>query len=167
MTTNKFVARKGLIALDDSEISGSLSVSGSIYGEGSNITGVVSSSYAITASYAENAGGSGGIAWLVATSSLTASVDTGYLINSESVLSLYLPTSSSVGSVIRAVGVGSGGWEISQGGSQQVHFGILSTITGSAGSLASTHQRDAVEIVCVAENVEWQVISSVGSIEVT
>lgn len=39
-------------------ISGSFS--GSFQGDGSGLTGLVSASYAVTASYAENAGGGGG-----------------------------------------------------------------------------------------------------------
>jgi hypothetical protein len=57
---NEFIARKGIISRADSQITGSLNVSTTVTasgfsGDGSNITGVVSSSYASTASYVETA----------------------------------------------------------------------------------------------------------------
>ena len=68
---NEFIIKNGFHSKGNSEITGSLTVSTSItasgnisasafIGDGSQLTGIVSSSYALTASYAENAGGGAG-----------------------------------------------------------------------------------------------------------
>ena len=58
---NEFVARNGLIALDNSSITGSLSVSGSIVASGGVTASLFgTASFAITASYALSGPGGGG-----------------------------------------------------------------------------------------------------------
>jgi hypothetical protein len=60
---NEFIIRNGFQSRGDSQITGSLDVTGgvtgsytgSFTGDGSGLTGIVSSSYAVTASYADNA----------------------------------------------------------------------------------------------------------------
>ena len=62
---NEFIIRNGFQSRGDSQITGSLDVTGgvtgsytgSFTGDGSGLTGIVSSSYAVTASYALNGGG--------------------------------------------------------------------------------------------------------------
>lgn len=93
-------------------------------------------------------------------------VDTSYRVNNASLCTLTLPTTAAVDTMIRVVGVGAGGWRIAQNASQQIHFGNLSSTAGVSGRLDSTHRRDVVELLCVTANLEWQVISSIGNIDV-
>jgi hypothetical protein len=62
--------------------------------------------------------------------------------------------------------MGAGGWTITQGAGQQVHFGNKDTTSGAGGSLASVHIRDAAELICCVADVEFNVISSVGNITI-
>lgn len=93
-------------------------------------------------------------------------VNTRYGANNASRVSLSLPTASIVGDALLLVGMGTGGWRLSQGASQQVHFGDLSTTFGSSGRLDSTHQKDAIELVCTKANQEWTVVKAQGNLDV-
>jgi hypothetical protein len=109
---NEFVARNGLIALDNSIVTGSLTVTNGITGSlsGSHVgdtTGtaswaqnVISSSYALTASFALNAGTSTATGDKITTGSVTASVDINgdtFRIISGSSTFLYVSSSGRVG----------------------------------------------------------------------
>ena len=111
---------------------------------------------------------SGGISWNVITSDLNPMVvDNGYICNKAGLLSVTLPSTSSTGSVLRVTGMNTdAGWKIVQGAGQQIHFGDVSTTSGAGGYLASTLKRDSVELVCVVADTEWNVISSLGNIEI-
>lgn len=112
-----------------------------------------------------NAGG--GITWNEITgTSQTASVDNGYIANNAGLVTVTIPTTAAVGSVVRVAGVGAGGWKIAQNASEIIHFGNLASTTGTGGYIASTNRYDAVELVCVVADTEWAVISSVGNITV-
>jgi hypothetical protein len=107
----------------------------------------------------------GGVSnWSALSASGTASANIGYILDSNSNLSINLPFTASVGDVIKIVGIGSGGWTLKQITGQVVHFGVVNTTSGSGGSLASTHTADALELICVVLNSEWNVSSSVGNI---
>lgn len=108
-----------------------------------------------------------GLSWTEVTgTSQSMAVDTGYLANNAALVTLTLPTTAAVGKVVRVSGVGAGGWKIAQNASEIIHFGNTDTTTGTGGYLQSTHRRDAVELVCVVADTEWNVISSVGNITV-
>lgn len=89
-----------------------------------------------------------------------------YIVNNAALVTLTLPSACAVGKVIRLTGVGAGGWKITQNTDQKIHLGDTSTTTGTGGSISSTHQRDAIELVCVVEDEEFNVISSLGSLDV-
>lgn len=119
--------------------------------------------------YSLTTGGSGGtgITWNEVTgTSASAAVNNGYIANNAGLVTITIPTTAAVGDIVRVVGKGAGGWLIAQNASEIIHFGNLDTTTGAGGSLASTHRRDAVELVCVVANTEWNVISSHGNITV-
>lgn len=111
-------------------------------------------------------GSGGGITWSIITADQSAVVDNGYICNKGTLLTLTLPTTSAVNTVIRVAGMNAGLWKIAQNASQKIHFGNVTTTTGTGGSLASVHARDAVELICVVADLEWNVISSVGNITV-
>lgn len=115
-----------------------------------------------------NAAPSGGVFWTEVTgTSQTAVVGNAYITNNVGLVTVTLPTTAAVGSVIRIVGKGTGGWKVAQNLLEIIHFGSSDTTIGTGGSLASTHRRDVVELVCVVADNEWSVISSVGNITVT
>jgi len=106
------------------------------------------------------------LAFSVITADQTAAINTGYIANKGTLLTLTLPTTAAVGSVIRVSGMNAGLWKIAQNASGIIHFGKTDTTTGVGGYISSTLARDAVELVCVVANNEWNVISSVGNITI-
>lgn len=109
----------------------------------------------------------GGLSWVVeTTTSRSAAVNEGVICNNASLVTVTLPDTAAVGDKLRVTGIGAGGWLIAQNASELIHFGNTVTTTGAGGSLASTDDNDAVELVCVVANTEWLVLSSVGNITV-
>lgn len=98
--------------------------------------------------------------------SQTASVNSGYIANNAALVTITLPTTAPIGSVVKVSGKGTGGWLIAQNTGETIHFGNVNTTTGTGGSLASTNRYDAVELVCITSDNDWVVASSVGNITV-
>ncbi len=110
---------------------------------------------------------SGGLSWSEVTgTSQAGAVNTGYILNNAGLVTLTLPTTAALGSVIKVAGKGAGGWKIAQNASEVIHFGDTNTTTGTGGSLESTNRYDSVELLCTVADTEWTVISSVGNITV-
>jgi len=128
---------------------------------------IVPSQSAVKA-YVDASAGSGGsgITWTIVTADATMAIDNGYIANKGTLLSMALPATSVTGKPIRISGMNAGLWKITQAAGQVIHFGDVSTTTGTGGYIASTLMRDAVELVCVVADTEWNVISSVGNITV-
>ncbi len=128
---------------------------------GSNVTitpGVNSISIA-------SSGGSAGLSWEEVTGvTQSIEINMGYILNNATLVTATLPLEASVGSVIRLVGKGSGGWLLAQNAGQIVHFGDVDTTLGATGSIASTETRDAIEILCTTANTDFTVLSSQGAI---
>jgi len=93
-----------------------------------------------------------------------ASINTAYVTNNVAQVTVTLPSTAAFGSVIKIVGKGTGGWRLAQNAGQVIYFGESNTTTGATGYIASTHQRDCVEVTCIGANTIWQVVSSVGNI---
>lgn len=109
----------------------------------------------------------GGIVWNVVTGTTAAMViDNGYIGNNAAGVTFTFPATAVVGSIFRVTGL-QASWTIAQNAGQTVYFGNDATSTGAGGSLASTHARDAIEIVCVVADTDFQVLSSIGNITVT
>lgn len=112
-------------------------------------------------------GGGAGITWSEVTSTSQAmAVDHGYITNNGALVTCTLPSVSALGKVFRISGKGTGGWLLAQNASQTIHFGSVDTATGTGGSLASSATRDAIELVCVTANTDFNVISSIGNITI-
>jgi hypothetical protein len=112
--------------------------------------------------------GGGAESWdTVSGTTQTAAVNKGYLANNAARVTITLPATASIGAVIRVTGAGAGGWKVAQLAGQQIHFGNVSTIVGTGGSLQSTAVRDSVKLSCIVANTTWNVVASVGSITVT
>ncbi len=90
----------------------------------------------------------------------------GYIANNVGLVTFTLPATATVGDVFRISGKGAGGWLIAQNASGQIHFGNTDTTSGVTGSIASTHRRDAIELVCCVANNEYNAVSSVGVLTV-
>lgn len=106
-------------------------------------------------------GGTGGIgSWVDVTGASQMMVDnTGYTANNAGLVTLTLPVTAIYGTVQRVVGKGAGGWLIAQPAGVQIHYGNQSTTIGVAGSIASTQQYDAIELLCTVANSKWTVIN--------
>lgn len=110
--------------------------------------------------------GAAGFTWVdQATSSVTMAVNTGYVIdNGASLVTATLPATAAEGSIFRVAGFSAGGWKVGQAASQLIHFGNVTTTTGTGGSLASSNQYDQVELLCVVANTTFVVLSAVGNL---
>lgn len=130
-------------------------------------TGAGDNDKLVTQGYVDDAGGGGGITWNEVTGTTqSAAVDNGYITNNASLVTVTLPDTATLGSVVRISGSGAGGWKVAQNAGETIHFGNTDTTTGAGGSLASTNRYDAVELVCITADTDWVVISSVGNITI-
>jgi hypothetical protein len=99
--------------------------------------------------------------------SQSMAINNGYIANNAGLVTLTLPATAAIGSRVKLTGVGAGGWSVAQNAGQTIYFGNTTSTTGATGSIASTHQRDSVELVCVAADTDWNVVSSIGVITIT
>lgn len=109
-----------------------------------------------------------GLTWNDITSgSATMVPNNGYLADFGTLVTLTLPVTAAQFTVIRVQGNAVGGWLIAQNIGQTINFSSTPTTTGTGGSLASTNQYDAVELICVVANTTWNVMSAVGNLTVS
>jgi hypothetical protein len=110
----------------------------------------------------------GGLAWTVVTGTTqAAAVNNGYFANNAGTVTVTLPATAAVGTVVAVAGMNNAtGWVIAQNAGQQVFIGASSTTIGVAGSLASTQTHDSVYLVCNVANTSWIVTNVVGNITV-
>ncbi len=102
------------------------------------------------------AAGTAGFGWTEVTGTSQAmAVNTGYVANNGSLVTLSLPTTSAFGDVVAVTGKGAGGFSITQGSGQQIHLGSSATTLGAGGSLSSTNQWDSIKLVCIVANTIW------------
>lgn len=150
ITSSVLAAGQILIGTTASDPSAAL-----ITGSG-NIT-VTSSTGAINIS----ATGSASFAWNAqATTPQTAAVNNGYIITDASIVTITLPVTAPVGSVVAVVGNGAGGWILAPGAGQTIKLGSQSAST----SIASTNQFDCIEVICVVANTTWVTRSAFGNL---
>lgn len=95
---------------------------------------------------------------VVTTTSQAMAINSGYISNNAGLVTLTLPATAAVGSIVEVQGLGAGGWQIAQNASQLIHFGSVVTTTGTAGFLASTNQYDSITLLCVVANTTWTVL---------
>ncbi len=93
-----------------------------------------------------------------------APANASYIANNAGLVTVTLPATASVGSRVRVIGLGAGGWRVAQDASQLIHKSGTATTTGTGGSLSSSNRYNAVELVCVVANTEWDVVSSEGTL---
>lgn len=108
-----------------------------------------------------------GITWnTVSGTTQTAAVSNGYIANNAGLVTITLPTTAAVGSIIEVTGQGAGGWKLGQPASVLVNFGSITTTTGTGGSIASTNTFDSLRIVCIVANTTWNVLSAQGNLTI-
>lgn len=94
-------------------------------------------------------------------------VDNGYIMNNAGLVTGTLPTTAAVGSVIKVVGKGAGGWLIAQNAGESIRWDEATvTTTGVGGSLASSDDHDFIEIVCTTADTVWTVMAVKGNITI-
>lgn len=92
---------------------------------------------------------------VVTTTPIQMEGNTGYIVDSASIVSLILPELSEIGTIISVSGFGAGGWIINQGEDQSIIIGNMTSTVGVSGSVASTYQSDSLRLLCVEENLTW------------
>lgn len=108
-----------------------------------------------------------GVSWTDVTgTSASMAVNNGYIADNAGLVTLTLPTTAALGSVLYITGKGAGGWKIAQNASQLINLGTSTTTTGTGGSLASTATFDSVMLVCITANTNWNVLNVQGNITV-
>lgn len=116
----------------------------------------------------------GGITWTEVTGTTqAAAVNSGYITNNAGLVTVTLPSTAAVGSIVRITGKGAGGWRLAQNASQQVIWmeggvdGTNETTVGTGGRIDSTDDYDSVELICITANNIWGVLSSKGNPSLT
>lgn len=117
--------------------------------------------------WATPAGGGTGITWTeVTTTSQTAAINNGYIANNAGLVTVTLPSTAAVGSIVEVAGKGAGLWKVAQNASGIIHFGNQDTTTGTGGSVAAVNRYDSIRLVNIVANNEWVVLSSQGNMTV-
>ena len=112
-------------------------------------------------------GGGGSVTWNDTTgTSATLATANGYVADNASLVTFTLPSTAAFGDSYIVQGKGAGGWKVAQNASQQIQLGSSATTSGTGGSLASTNQWDALEIVCVTANTTFACRAVQGRITV-
>ena len=93
-------------------------------------------------------------------------VNTGYIANNVSQVTLLLPGTAAVGDMVAVVGKGSGGWTVTQNTGQSIHF-LDDTTTTTTGSITAIEDRATLGILCTTANSEWTVLDSVGNFTIS
>lgn len=109
----------------------------------------------------------GNVKWVAAPTSCEMVQNTGYVTTGETRVVLTLPTVCAVGRTLRVSGRGVGGWKIQQSANQFITYSDKQTVVGVDGYIQSKHYRDCVELLCTVENTEFQVISAIGTLEMS
>jgi len=118
-------------------------------------------------STSRSSGSGTGLTWNEVTgTSQTAVVNNGYIANNAGLVTVTLPSTAVIGSIVEIAWKGAGGWKLAQVASQSIRFGITVTTTGTGGSLASSASGDSVRVLCTTANTGWEVIGSQGNITV-
>lgn len=99
----------------------------------------------------------------ITATSASAAINNGYILNNASLVSLALPTTAPIGSMVLIAGKGAGGWRVTQAASQLIHTPDGDTTTGVTGSLSSTNQYCSITLVCTVANNEWTVMNGYGN----
>lgn len=105
----------------------------------------------------------GALSWSEVTgTSQSAAVNTGYITNNAALVTVSLPSTFALGSVIRVANKGAGGFSVVAAAGDTIIFGTQSSSAG--GSATFTATGDCIELLCITADTTWRIISSVGNI---
>lgn len=109
----------------------------------------------------------GGFSWTdVTAATQTLAPGNGYVADGSSQIAFSLPATAAFGDSYSIVGLGTGGWTISQGAGQSIIVGNVTSTTGVGGSVSSTLQSDCIVLLCVTANTTFKMIDSTGNLTV-
>jgi hypothetical protein len=104
----------------------------------------------------------GGLNWsTVTTTSQAALINSGYIANNAALVSVTLPATAPIGSIVKIDGLGAGGWSGIANTGQTIQYGTVASSSG--GSISSQNQFDNVTLECIVANTTWTVASTVNS----
>lgn len=108
----------------------------------------------------------GGVTWnhITVVGPTAMLVNNGYVADSASQVQLTLPLTSVFGSIIRVVGMNTGGWIVQQNAGQTILNGALTTTAGATGTLAASEPTATIELLCVVADTVWRVIDGNGNL---
>lgn len=119
------------------------------------------------ANFVAGLGGGTGITWNNVTgTSQAAAANNGYIANNASLVTITLPATAPVGSIVQVVGSGGGGWKLAQNANQQIVFGGVTSTMGTGGYMASASRYESAILVCIAADTIFSVIVASGNPDV-
>jgi len=104
--------------------------------------------------------------WAQVGADAALTVNQGTVNSKVALLTMSLPAASAVNTVIKLVGLGAGGWTITQGANQQILVGDTNTTLGAGGTLSSTDAGDCLSMICTTTDLVWRVFNMVGNLTV-
>jgi hypothetical protein len=105
----------------------------------------------------------GGLTWSTITADQTAAINNGYICNKAGLLTLTMPSTAAVGSVIAAVNINTAaGTKFLSANPGQLYLGSASA-TANTGSMTSIALQDVLFFVCTVANTTWVTYSVVGN----
>lgn len=109
---------------------------------------------------------SGTGAWTPETTAFAMVAENGYITN-HAVTRVVgtLPVTATVGDSFEVTNIGAAGFKIAQNASQYINFGSSTTAVGTGGSLSSSAIGDSIRIICIVTDNGFQMLSSVGNID--
>ncbi len=79
----------------------------------------------------------------------------GYVVQNAAQTTITLPATAALGDMVTVQGLGAAGWVLTANTGQTIHVG--SAATSSGGTVTSSNQWDAIQVVCVVANTTWAV----------
>lgn len=105
----------------------------------------------------------GGLNWTIITADQTAAINTAYICNKGTVLTLTMPSTAAVGSVIAVMNINiAAGTKVLSANPGQLNFGN-SAATANTGSFTSIALYDSLTMVCIVANTTWAVYGAQGN----
>ena len=104
----------------------------------------------------------GGLAVSTVTgTTLTAAVNSVYMVNGTSLNTITMPATCAVGDVVEVLGINTGGWKLQAATGQ--NFMVGSTTGTTSGTLSQSHVSDSIKVVCVVANTSWKAVYFVAN----
>jgi hypothetical protein len=105
----------------------------------------------------------GGVNWVIITADQTAAINTSYICNKAGLLTLTMPGTAAVGSVIGIMNMNTAvGAKFLSANPGQLYLGT-SAATANTGSLTSINLGDAMFLVCIVADTTWRAYAAQGN----